>query len=39
MTSETKYAVMIDLGEIHCGYKSGSGFCPVMGGDERSGNE
>jgi hypothetical protein len=27
------------LGEIFCGEKSGSGFCPVMGGVERPGNE
>jgi hypothetical protein len=39
MTSKTKYAVMIDLEEIYCGDKSGSGFCPVMGGGECSGNE
>jgi hypothetical protein len=41
MTSKTKYAVMIlvDLEEIYCGDESGSGFCPVMGGGECSGNE
>jgi hypothetical protein len=39
MSSETKYAVMLDLGEIFCGEKSGSKFCPVMGGVERPGNE
>jgi hypothetical protein len=39
MRSETKYAVMLGFGEIFCGDKSGSGFCPVMGGVERPGNE
>jgi hypothetical protein len=30
---------MLDLGEIFCEEKSGSGFCPVMGGVELPGNE
>lgn len=34
-----KYAVMLDLGEIFCGEKSGSGFCREMGGVECPGNE
>jgi hypothetical protein len=39
MTSETKDTVMLDLEVVVCGGGNGSGFCPVMGGVERPGNQ